>query len=285
MPKFLLCLLFTVGLSGCGDLPVQSSDHLRVYVSIPPQAHLLEEIVGNAGEIHVLLPKGASHESYEPKPSQLRELAQASLYVRMGLPFENAVWDKIRATNKAMRVVEPPMSVEVHGDHGHAHDHEGGDPHTWMNPAVMRAQVGAAAEALADIAPDHAVEFRTKAREVQRRLDGLHDELKTILEPVRGRTFWVYHPSWGHLAAEYGLHQRAIEQEGKEMGAQGLAQLVAEAKRDKVRVIFVDPSVSSRNAGVIAKEIGANVVTLDPVRGDYFANLRETANALAEALQ
>lgn len=271
--------------SGCTGSPATSSDRLSVYVSIPPQACLLEEVVGDTAEVHVLLPKGASHESYEPKPSQLRELAQASLYVRMGLPFENAVWNKIRSTNRAMRVVEPPASSESHDADGHAHDHEGGDPHTWMNPGVMRAQVAAAAEALAEIAPRHAEEYRQRTLVVQRRLDALHEELKRILEPVRGRTFWVYHPSWGHLAAEYGLHQRAIEQEGKEMGARGLAKLVAEAKRDKVRVIFVDPSVSSRNAGVIAKEIGATVVTLDPVRGDYFDNLRETARAIAEALQ
>jgi zinc transport system substrate-binding protein len=49
-------------------------------------------------------------------------------------------------------------------------------------------------------------------------------------------------------------------------------------------VIFVQRSVSGRAARVLAEEIGAEVVVLDPLAYDWPDNLRRVAAAMADAL-
>ena len=43
-------------------------------------------------------------------------------------------------------------------------------------------------------------------------------EIRSLLDSLVERSFVVYHPAWGHFAREYGLEQRAIEEEGEEIG-------------------------------------------------------------------
>ena len=104
-----------------------------------------------------------------------------------------------------------------------------------------------------------------------------------LLAPLRDRRFLVYHPAWGEFAATYGLEQVAIERDGKEPGARSLAGLATLAGEARIRVIFVQPQSSPRSAQVLAREIGARVVTVDPLARDYAATLRTLARALVEA--
>lgn len=300
MPHCVLACRFTARIAvlagvaclaiACGQASDSASAKPLIYVSIPPQAEIVERIAGDRFEVRVLLGQGSSHETYEPRPSQIRDLAKAALYVRMGVPYEEASWDSIRGANEKMRVVfgleeaERRTMTEKEGHAGDDHGHGAADPHLWLDPRNMKRQAEAVARALQDLDPEHAQEYADNLGQVQAELDQLDADLRRILEPVRGKAFWVYHPAWGYFADAYGLEQRAVEQHGKEIGIQSLARLVEEAREAGVRVIFVDPQFSSRNARVVAQEIGADIRELNPLAPDYTANLRRAAEAIAEAL-
>ena len=79
----------------------------------------------------------------------------------------------------------------------------------------------------------------------------------------------VFHPAWSHLACEYGLLQMAIEAGGKEPGPAQLVATIEEARREGIRVIFVQKGFSDRSARVIAAELGARVEPLDPLARDW----------------
>ena len=297
-------------LMGCGEgLSPNASEAPIVYVSIPPQGHFAERLVEDKAEVRVLLPPGMAPEYYEPRPSELEALSNASLYVRTQAPFENNNWDRIRALNPGMKVVdgtegvekrrfEPREAVEHDHDHGHSHghdhnhshdhDHSHGagepDPHTWLAPGNMITQVRVMGEAMREVDPDNAEFYTEREEALVEELEELDEELASILEPVQGETFWVYHPAWGYFADAYNLKQQAIEHEGKDPGVQSLRNLVREGQEQAVEVIFVEKQFDSRAAEVVAREIGARVEVLDPVAGDYFENLRAAARAIAEAL-
>ena len=95
-------------------------------------------------------------------------------------------------------------------------------------------------------------------------LSALDQELAESLAGLAG-TRLVYHPAWHYLAREYGLEQVAIEVEGNEPGAGQLAELIEQARAENVRVLFVSPQHSQRSARMIAEEIGAQVVEIDPL--------------------
>jgi zinc transport system substrate-binding protein len=80
-----------------------------------------------------MVPEGADPHSYEPKPSQMANVAAAKVYFTIGLEFEEAWLPRIRGTNQAMQAVamdagirKRPMEAHHHHEHGEeGHDHDG----------------------------------------------------------------------------------------------------------------------------------------------------------------
>ncbi|MDD4366040.1 MAG: zinc ABC transporter substrate-binding protein, partial [Synergistales bacterium] len=71
-----------------------------------------------------------------------------------------------------------------------------------------------------------------------------------------------------------------VEMEGKEPKAGEMAALVELARRETIRVLFVQPQFSQKAAKVLAGATGASVETLDPLAEDWDENLRRAAEAL-----
>lgn len=183
--------------------------------------------------------------------------------------------------------------AEEHDAHGARHDdhhnHDQGtlDPHIWLDPALVRIQVGHIRDGLSLVDPERAAFYASNAAAFDKELDELDREIRSILEPLprENRTFLVFHPSWGYFAKAYGLTQASIEVDGKEPSPRDLARIIAAGKESGAKVIFVQPQFSQKSAAVIAKQIGATVVRLDPLAEDWAENLRSAARAFADALK
>ncbi|HOO46050.1 MAG TPA: zinc ABC transporter substrate-binding protein, partial [Deltaproteobacteria bacterium] len=92
------------------------------------------------------------------------------------------------------------------------------------------------------------------------------------------------HPAFGYFAQSYGLEQLAVEVEGKEPSARQLSDLIARARAEKVRIIFVQPQFSKKNAQTIAQAIGGAVVPINPLPEDYLRELEGMAEKIRDAL-
>jgi len=64
------------------------STKLKVVVSIFPLADLVSNVGGEKVEIITLLPTGASPHTYEPTPGQVKEIAEAKVFVKNGFGLE-----------------------------------------------------------------------------------------------------------------------------------------------------------------------------------------------------
>ena len=93
-------------------------------------------------------------------------------------------------------------------DHGHSHAHgpDDIDVHAWMDPANASLWLGAIAEQLADLSPEHADAFRANAEAGQARIAEMQAEVEAILAPVQDRGFVVYHDAYGYFATAFGLN-------------------------------------------------------------------------------
>ncbi|WP_297464734.1 zinc ABC transporter substrate-binding protein, partial [Thermococcus sp.] len=63
-----------------------------------------------------------------------------------------------------------------------------------------------------------------------------------------------------------------------------LARLIEEARKENIRVIFVQPQFSKKKARVLARAIGGTVMVFDPLAYDYINNLDQVAKRLAQVL-
>ncbi|MFW6209639.1 MAG: metal ABC transporter solute-binding protein, Zn/Mn family, partial [Spirochaetota bacterium] len=290
--------------SGSAEQQTNASEQengLLIYVSILPQQYFVEQIAGPHAEVRVMVPPGRSPASYEPSPKQVARLGRADLFFTIGVPFENAFVPLIRDEIEHLRIIDTSKGIEkrsIHadeivesgaeadGDHEDGHDHEGEqpDPHIWLAPPLVIEQAAHIRDGLIQAEPEKEQLYRENYRRFRRELQELHAELKEILQPVKGSTILVYHPSFGYFAETYGLSQIAIEMGGKEPGARQLQEVIKTAKANNAKVIFVQPEFSKASARKVADAIDGAVVEVAPLKLQYMQNMRSIASAIRSGL-
>ncbi len=277
--------------AGSGDPP------LTVFATVVPIAAFVERIGGAGVEAQALVRPGQNPHTYEPSPRQVAALAKADLYVRVGMPLEDAWLPRIRATNPRMRILDardglplrpsgpvlelggPAAGESGHDDHDH--DPQTQDIHVWTSPPLAKSIGAAIRDALIEIGPGQAATFRANYDRFAADLDALDAELRARLAPVKGRRFMVFHPAWGYFADTYELAQVAVEVQGKEPGARALAGLIDAARAQGIQLVLVQPQFSARSAGQIAAAIGGRVESVDNLSPDYAGTLLRLADLIA----
>ncbi len=287
MRHLLLLLLLVVGTA-------VSAEPVSVTVTILPQKYLVQRLGGEYVRVSVLVGPGQSPETFEPLPRQMALLSRSALFYRIGVPFEDAWIDTIKSTNPQIVLLDARQGItlremEPAGGHHHDYDHhhaaERGDPHIWLDPANVRIMIGHLRDQLIALDPLHASVYRENHARLHQELLALEQEIRDLLEPLKGRRFMVFHPSWGYFADAFGLQQLPIESEGKEAGARTLKRLIEQARAEQIRVIFVQRQFSQSQAAALASDMGARLVSLDPLAESYMENLRQVAQAISEAYQ
>jgi len=270
-----------------------AADRLPIFVSIMPQKYLVQQIGGDHVDVQVMVLPGASPHTYEPKPRQMVALAEARLYFAIGVPFETVWLEKIAAANREMKVVHTDDGIEKlamtdrHHDQGEAEhlDHAGLDPHIWLSPPLVKTQIRAVLDALQAVDPGHRSVYEVNYRQFAAQIDQLDADLKKVFTGKTGLQFMVFHPAWGYFAHAYGLRQVPVEIEGKTPKPAQLQALIAHARSHGIRVIFAQPQFSTKSAELIAREIGGQVVTADPMALNWLDNMREVAGKFEAALR
>jgi len=290
----ILLSLATAVISGCArEVPPQATGKLVVAVGILPDRWLVEQIGGDHVEAIALVKPGDSAELYQPTDAEVSRLMQSAVYFRTGMPFENGPWLDALTANPKIRLADLLAGIRLRPTEDHAHreplgetPHEtpgAGDPHVWLSPRLLKIQARTVAAQLAELDPEHAKDYEWNRADLDARLDQADRTIRKMLEPLRGKAMFVFHPAWGYFADEYGLRQAAIQVKGKEPTDQELTELQELARREGARVIFVQPQFAAGAAEAVARAIGARVETLDDLSPDVIAGLLETAEKLVEA--
>ncbi len=317
--RTLLALLLIATVFGAAA-PLYADPKPTVFVSILPQKFFVQQVSGDLVDVEVMVPPGASPHTYEPKPSQMRKMAEARAFFTIGIALEEAWLERITKINPDMSVVHTEAGIEklaMSGHHHHegdgdhqeehqeehhedhkendtaearAHEHdqhgEGGlDPHIWLSPELVKRQADVIGSSIENLDPEHAATYHANAQKFMERIDELDAQLRSILESKKGMKFMVFHPSWGYFAESYGLEQVPVEIEGKSPKPAHLKKLIELARREQISVIFAQPQFSKKSAEVIAREIGAQVVLIDPLGEDWFANMKAVADKMAAAVR
>jgi zinc transport system substrate-binding protein len=255
---------------------------LRAFVSVSPQRTFVRRIAGTQVQVEVLAQPGQDPHTYEPTPRQVTKLTQADFYVRIGVPFEDAWLPRIRAANPHMDVVDLRAGLDL-SPPGGSKGQRDLDPHLWTSPLLVKRMGRYLCAYLSRRDPSGRAFYQAHYATFAADLERLDRDIRSTLAGLEQRSFMVFHPAWGAFAAAYGLTQIAIEQFGKEPGAKALGRLIDQARRQAIRVIFVQPQLDRKAARTLAAAIGGRVEVLDPLAEDYFANLRRVARRIAEA--
>lgn len=273
---------------------------LEVTTSILPQKYFIEKIAGDKVKVNVMVQKGFSPATYEPKTSQMKKLASSSIYFSIGVPFETVWLKRFKSANSQMIVVDTTKGIQKRQMEKHTHhdeheneeahhdeheDEDGLDPHVWLDPVLVKIQAKNIYMTLVKYDVKNKPLYQKNYEQFIQELDVLYTQLKSMLAPVKGEAIMVFHPSWGYFSKRFKLEQIAVEIEGKAPKPNQLVDLIKEAKENGIKIVFVAPQFSQKSAKVIAQNIKGKVVLIDPLNEDWSEGLLQTAQAIVESYQ
>lgn len=267
-----------------GGTQSQSSDgKIGVVVTVGPQEEFVKRIGGDKVNVLAMVPAGADPHTYEPLPNQMKDLENAQIYFQVGsgIEFELTWMDKFTGMNPHMKVVNTSAGIELIPNT--AEQEEGPDPHVWVSPKNAKIMVENIYQSLIQADPENKDYYTHNRDEYLKQLNELDKNITKTLSGKNNTKIMVYHPSWAYFCRDYNLEQVAIESGGKEPTSQGIANLVDQAKKFNIKVIFVSPQFTTSNAQVIANEISGKVVVVDPLSEHYLENMKKVAEAFANS--
>lgn len=285
------------------DTKTEARDPIPVVVTIPILKDLTEQVGGPYVHVTSLLSGYENEHTYSPKPTDLVAVRKARLLFEVGLGLEVWVSSLVRnAGSKTLRVVTTSHGVELIHDGGDTHEdkHAGGsatdlegNPHIWLDPVNALIMLRHITEALIEVDPSHAAEFRANQAAYQNRLGQLQKELSDLTQLLADRRFIAHHSAWPYLAKRFNFHIVGTIhiQGGTEPSALHLQSLIEKIRREKIRVIASEIQLSQRLPELLSRETKARVVVLTTMPGGlpgtetYLDMLRYNVLQLAGALE
>jgi ABC-type Zn uptake system ZnuABC Zn-binding protein ZnuA len=245
-------------------------------VTIPPLAAILREIIGSNADVAVLLQPGSSPHTYEPNPTDvaLIEGALGLFYVHETLDAWAASFEtehKIAMLDMVPDHLKLTTEGHHHSTNAHSTADRGGiyDPHFWTSPLTVKAILPELVSTLSDIDPVNRDKYNKNALRFAEELDELHEKVSDMMEPFKGESLLLFHPSFGYFTDAYGLEIAGVIEPfpGKEPTPKYLISLAEKIKAYNVKAIFTEPQLPPAPAKTLSEETGLPIYILDPLGG------------------
>jgi zinc transport system substrate-binding protein len=243
---------------------------LKVVASFYIPYEFTRNVGGDRVEVKNLVPTGAEPHDYEPTPADIKAIEEAQVFVYNGAGMDDALVQKllgvVRNRDKLV-IVEATKGLPLRKAPEGEEEFEF-DPHVWLDPLLATEMVKNIEKGLiqADGAGDAV--YQAQANNYQSKLDALDGKIRLGLADCRLRDLIISHQFLDYFAGRYLLKAHALA--GLEPGeptAKRLAELIELGKRLGIKYVFAEPLVESRALEVLARELGARILTLSPIEG------------------
>ena len=298
--KLIGFVLIAALLTGCGAARQDTAprDKVSVVASFYPMYEMARAVGGDHVQVQNLVPPGAEPHDWEPGSKEIQAINSAKVFVYNGAGLEHWVDKTLRSLdNKQLVVVEASRGIDLmQGVDTEETEKNALDPHVWLDPLGAAREVEAIRDALIKVDPANRSAYEQNAEAYKEKLNALDQEYRTGLAACPQKTFFTSHAAFGYLAKRYGLTQYPIMglAPDAEPTPKALADVVATAKKENIKYIFFETLVSDKLAKVVAQEVGAQTLVLNPLEGltqeemkagkDYLAVMRENLANLKTAL-
>ncbi|RLF57644.1 MAG: zinc ABC transporter substrate-binding protein [Thermoplasmata archaeon] len=272
---FLLLLL----LCGCITQQEKGEDKIKVVVSIPPLYEFVKEIGKDRVDVEILLPPGANPHTFEPTPKQIKYLQNADLIIINGGGLEFWIDNLLKLKGTKAKVIDTSKGVQL------IYEGERANPHIWLSPKNAKIQVENIYRALIEIEPSFKYYYYQNKEKYIKKLEELDEYAKQKFKNKDRRTILSLHSAWAYLARDYNLTLITILENDREPSPKHLMWVIKKAREEKISHIIVEKELNPKSAEVIAKEINATLVFVEPLSTNYIQSMHENIDKIGEALQ
>jgi len=223
---------------------------------------ILADMVAQLGGEHVLVtalvgPDSDAH-MYQPTPNDARRLAAADLVIINGMDFEGWIPRLLESAGYTGPVVVASAGVEPMIVRGAP------DPHAWQSTAYASTYARNIIAALIDLRPAYRDFFLQREAVFVAELERLTAWARTRLEEGTGpHSVVTSHDAFAYLGRDFGIQFLAPTGASTEdeASAAGVAQLIRQIKKERIRAMFVESISDPRLLQQIARETGVVVGT------------------------
>ncbi len=269
-------------------LALSAGGPIHVLTTISTFNSFVTAVGGSHVSVSSMVPIGASPEDYQPTPADIARLHDADVLVENGLGLE--VWlnrTVDNAKNPNLRVIVCTERLTPRAN----------NPHLWMDPVRAVAYVRAIRDGLSARDPEHRDEYARNTAAYERRLQELQRTIAARIRTVRpaDRTLLLFHNAFQYYSERFGLRTVGVIENspGREPSPKELADLVAVARRNHVRAVFVEPEYSPKLARAVAASAGIRTIEqlyddsigTDPRVRDYESMLLYDTETIVKALR
>lgn len=299
----LSAICMTTVFTGCNgkksvDSDKKDNDKLTIVATLFPQYDFAREIVGDKGEVTLLMSPGVESHSYEPTPADIIKINKSDLFVYTGQYMEawaKSIIDGI--DNKDVKILDVSKNIhldEVEDEHNHSedsheneelgHDHDY-DPHIWTSPINAKVMVDNILEEVCALDPENAEYYTENAENYKAELEDLNKEFENIFatakrhEIIFGGKFALH-----YFAEEYGMDYEAAFDSCSteaEPSVKVVAHLIDEIKEEKIPVIYYPELTEPKVARSISEETGAEMLMLHSCHNVSKEELNSGANYIS----
>lgn len=182
------------------------------------------------------------------------------------------------------------------GDHAQhpAHNHNGPNPHVWLDPLMAADFILKLSPELLSYFPDHGPSLRGRTTIAYTSIMQMHRDFQARLAHVPKKELVTFHNAFDLMCARYGLRPIANLSQldlspGGEVSAHSMVNAIETIGTYHLKVVYTEPQFPDAYATALHEQTGVDVLTLDPL-GDptrdgyrtYFEMMRSNLGVLIE---
>jgi zinc transport system substrate-binding protein len=269
---------------------VAMSDTPKVAADISPVHSLVSRVMLGVGTPDLIVQAGASPHGYTLRPSEAKALQDAQMVFWMGeslSPWMEGALDTLSSDATIITLLERDETIlmefregalfeehdhddhgdEKHDDHGDHEDHGSHDPHAWLSPDNARIWLNLIASQLSIVDPENAGTYFANAAAARSEIEALKTEVNSLLEPVRGKKFIVFHDAYQYFEKAFDLSASGAISLGdaSKPSPARIAEIQGRIQEESIDCVLSEPQFNKGLVATVMAGSKAKTSVIDPL--------------------
>ena len=270
------------------------ADVPNVAVDIAPVHSLVARVMQDVGAPDLIIRSGASPHDYRLRPSEAKALQDANLVIWMGKELTPWMEDAVKTLSTEAAILTLLEKDETtllefresvlfeehdhddHSDKDHAetedqdhdeHEHGAHDPHAWLSPKNAKIWLNLIAAQLSTADPDNASTYFVNAAAAVTEIDTLMADVSTMLDPIRGNSFIVFHDAYQYFETvfEFPASGAISLGDATDPSPARIARVQDRIQEQKIQCVLAEPQFKKGLVVTVLEGTDAKTSIIDPL--------------------
>ena len=299
MKRILLTLFFSMAFA------VVTDAKLNVVATLPDFGSLAREIGGDKVDVTVMAKPTEDPHFVDARPSFVVSMRSADVLIDGGAELELGWLPPLlqNARNPKIEIGKPGrvqasqgirlMNIPTSMTHDFGGAHPSGNPHFTVDPVIAKAVAQRIAKSFMAVDPPNAAFYDANYKKFETTIDTKLQWWRGALQLFQDQHVVAYHDSWPYFAHRFGLKIDIFLEPspGTPPSASHLTEVIQKMKKNRIKLILVEPYQDRRVAEKVARAADASVIDFSQFPGgipgtdNYVSLINQLVKLLADAMK